>query len=281
MKISVIAWDASFRESLHTINFFKQQNYPANDFEFIWVDYYDSNDIVRDILSGLSNFKLLTLNHPKEELWNLGVMFNNAVKKAKYNNLLLIDGDIAVNHSFLQDVSHKYFHPEIVTYLRRYDEPKSLYDGTRKPDLERLTKIAQLLAPINYAGCAIINKRIFISVNGFEESRHFSGPGMIAKEFYTRLKNSGVPIRWAPDLKVYHPYHEGTLKAFNPSVFEKLKQKSLIYPWINPYSGLFQSWILRQREFNVDIMANSEQCDHYIQNIPKILIEDIFDKKYI
>jgi len=276
MKISVIAWDASFRESLHTINYFKQQNYPANDFEFIWVDYYDSNDIVRNTLTGLPNFKVLALNNPKDKIWSLGVILNAGVKEAIFDNLILIDGDIAVNHLFLHDVSNRFINPEIVTYVRRYDEPKSLHDIGNQTNFERLTNVAQLIAPINYAGCAIIDRSTFNSIKGFEESPFFSGPGMIAKEFYTRLKNSGIPIRWANDLRVYHPYHEGTLKAFNSTIFERLKQKSLNFPWINPYAGLYQSWILWQRELNVDVFADSQQCEEYVKRIPENLSKEIY-----
>ena len=62
MKISVVTWDASFRESFHTVDSFGQQNFPKNSYEFIWVDYYDNkNPILLNTINKYSNFRLLNL----------------------------------------------------------------------------------------------------------------------------------------------------------------------------------------------------------------------------
>ena len=40
--ISVIFWDASFRENLHAIDYYAEQKFLHGSFEIIWVDYYNS-----------------------------------------------------------------------------------------------------------------------------------------------------------------------------------------------------------------------------------------------
>ena len=46
-KITVIMWDGNFREYIHTIDYFGNQDLSPDEYEILWVDFYDSNDLIR------------------------------------------------------------------------------------------------------------------------------------------------------------------------------------------------------------------------------------------
>lgn len=274
-SISVIAWDGGFRESFHTIDCFGRQSLSKRLFEFVWVDYYGGQDAARNRINQLKNFRLVSLNKPGNTQWHLGEMINTAASQAANDYLLIVDGDIAVDDDFLETVCKNYLDKDIVTYVRRYDGPALRKTENSPLNLKHLKKQATLINPTNFAGCLIISKKQFLYLKGFEQSSYFSGPGMIAKEFYVRLRNAGIPVRWASDICVFHPSHEGSGMPAQAHQIETLKRMATNNPWIVPYSGLFQSWIVRNRELNLDQFADANQCDAYINSIPKELIQEL------
>ena len=63
--ISVITWDASFREAFHLFYWINQQSDISSDeFEFLWVNYHEKlSDPVRNLIDkSNNNIKGLTFN---------------------------------------------------------------------------------------------------------------------------------------------------------------------------------------------------------------------------
>ena len=55
--------DGSFRENLFTIKYWARQNFAREEYELIWVEYYDKvNHELKQILSKYPNFRLINLN---------------------------------------------------------------------------------------------------------------------------------------------------------------------------------------------------------------------------
>ncbi|MFZ2196432.1 MAG: glycosyltransferase family A protein [Thermodesulfovibrionales bacterium] len=270
VKISIITWDGSFRESFHTVDTFGDQDFPAARFEFIWVDFYaNDNPKLLERISRYPNARLLNLNHNKSIAWHLGVCFNAGIREATGDILLLVDGDIIVQKNLLDIVEEEHSrYEDLVLYFRRWDEPTFARQKQRSYEVDYLDKICILNNPTNYGGALAIKKCSLAEVNNYEESEFFSGPGANGLEMYTRLRNNGFPIKWH-NQKIFHPYH--ALTGFTPTDRGKMNELSRQFPWINPYAGIEQSWVIKSREMDLSFWADKRAVDNYLAKLPTAL----------
>jgi len=269
VKISIVTWDCNFREKLHTIDFFCNQTISSDEYEFIWVDFYNSSDAVRKKISDYPQAKLIELGNPPSQLWNLGRCINAGVSESSGEILVLPDGDIAVESDFLSTVLKKHDgekRPHVI-YYRRWDEPRD--EHVAGCDIDHLKKVCKLFNPLNYAGCYSVARSGFDLVGGYDEHEAYSGPGMSGREIYMRYRNAGLPIEWT-DVKVFHPWHEGTGKANDEKIKKQLKVASSDYSWIDYTAGLKQSWLYSCREKNVDVLADFSKTEEYLAKMPAV-----------
>ena len=273
IKISVITWDASFREHFHTVDFFGRQRYPKEKFEFIWVDFHkNDNPLLLEKISQYSNARILNLNNNRSEKWHLGKCINEGVRQSSGELLVIPDGDIAVDEDFLSYVWDQHqASDDLVMYFRRYDEQET--DKNSREDVASLKKVCKLSHPLNYGGCLTIRKEHFETIKGYETHPVFAGPGMNGMETYTRLRNAGLCIKWAKGKNIYHPWHTNTLGSGISLAYKHeikcLRWAKAVFPWINP--GHFeQSWIVFCRERNLTYQANYDECNVLLKNIPDI-----------
>lgn len=270
MKISIITWDASFRESFHTVESFGNQDFRKEDFEFIWCDFYSNeNELLKKNISKYDNFKLLNMNNNRDSNWHLGTILNHGIKEAKGEILIIPDGDIIVHSNFLKEVEQLFSSKcsdNTVCYYRRWDEPKQAH-STKSYTIDYLSKHCKLNNLTNYGGCFAIKRETFKEINYYEEHRIFSGPGANGLEQYRRFRNKGLQIMWS-HVPVYHPYHDFT--GSSDKITRRLKIAANYNPWINPYNGLEQSWVLHMRDKNLDWKANDGSIDDYLERLESI-----------
>jgi glycosyltransferase involved in cell wall biosynthesis len=274
MKVSIVTWDASFRESLHTIDSFGPQT--SDTVEFIWVDYYNVNKRVKKKLSKFEYCHFLNLDFEKNVPWHLGKCINAGIKEASGDILIIPDGDIVVSNDFVSKVCMEMGEAEDkVVYFRRYDELAA--DMSQDDDIVSLENRCVLTNPTNYAGCLVLHRNLFDRINGFEEHWAFAGPGINGKETNIRLQNSGALIRWSED-KIYHPWHNSTGRsASSDEEKRELANLMLNYHWLLPYAGMLQSWIVRQRALQLSTRASTDECDSLFSSLPqklKIYVKD-------
>jgi hypothetical protein len=254
LKISVITWDANFRESFHTVDFFGNQSFPQGEYEFIWVDYYSAvNPRLREKMSRLENARIICLGG--EDEWHLGKCLNEGIKQSSGKVLVICDGDIVVEPDFLDTLwgIHNKI-DNLVLYFRRWDEPKSAHEPSIT--LHHLQEVCQLVHPSNYGGSLTTRRECIDYVNGYEEHAIFAGPGAISMELYTRLKNAGFPVMWHPSKKIYHPWHTNSLRGT-----DRLKLAQ-------------QLWVIECRDLSVDHVASIKQARLYSDRF-KPQIEDL------
>jgi cellulose synthase/poly-beta-1,6-N-acetylglucosamine synthase-like glycosyltransferase len=266
MKFSIITWDASFREFFHTIDSFGKQSYENDLFEFFLCDYYDNNKPqLKNKIKKYKNFNQINLNNEKKTKWHLGKTINSGIKKSIGEILIIPDGDIIVPEDFLTKVE-KIFNnssPNLVCYFRRWDEPKEKH-CEKSYDIKYLEESCELRNMTNYGGCFAIRRDVFEEIGFYEEHEVFLGPGANGMELYKRFRNKGLQIMWS-DIKVYHPFHSFT--GSSDKVSQDLIIASKVHNWINPYMGLKQSWVLKQRDQYLDWKANDKSIDLYLKNL--------------
>ncbi len=274
-KISVIMWDGNFREYTHTIDYFGRQDLPRDQYELLWVDFYNSNDRIRDKLAEYENARLITLGHEPDVPWHSAVMINTAVREAAGDLIVIPDGDIVAEKHLLEYTARQHTKvDELVMYFRRFDELEADSRPDSRQNVQHLIDRCKLISPTNYYGCFTIKKKHFLQVDGFEEHPVFSYGGDNGVETYIRLRNSGLAVKWSNDMNIYHPWHPGygtTTNTAKDRERARLRALKTTHDWISPYGGLEQSWIIRCRTLNLDTKADGRQCDEYLSRLPKNL----------
>ncbi|MDH5601936.1 MAG: glycosyltransferase [Gammaproteobacteria bacterium] len=271
MKLSVITWDASFRESFHTIKSFGNQL--GDDSEFIWVENYEVCRKAKQIIDRYSKCRYLELK-AEDNGWHLGQCINAGVNVAEGEILVIPDGDIEVSEDFLAKVKAEMIDSQdLVLYYRRYDEIRNGSSQIKSGDGEGKYR---LVNPTNYAGCVVMHKKMFIKINGFEEHICFSGPGVNGMEMFVRLRNAGAKIKWCVE-KIFHPWHEATgSSSMTREMRSSLRQLGSRFGWLIPYAGVAQSWVIHSRSLSLSSKSSIEECNHILADIPDELKEYVY-----
>jgi hypothetical protein len=234
-RISIIMVDGSFRESFHAIDFFRTQTLPPSDFELLWVEYYDKiHPLLQAKLAMHPNFRAVALGN--RGTYHSSYCFNAGILASKGEVLVIADADVVIERDFLEKVWHEHqTNDKMVMYVYRYDEPHRLHSA--EISLENLKKTCVLKNPANYGGCLTVRKKWLLEINGYEQHPVFgTGDHANGRDVYTRLKNLGLDVRWHPQLKLYHPWHEGTLRS---ALALKLQQIMIDYRALNLSTAAF------------------------------------------
>ncbi len=208
VKISVIMVDGGFRERIFGVEYFSKQEFPQDEYEIIWVEFYDQ---VHPGVRKYPRVKVKVLN--REGIYHSSYCFNMGIKEATGEILVIVDADVMVTKDFLSTVyeEHRKNH-ELVMYFYRFCQEKELFNK-KDFSFEYIKKSAKLpaLNVDNYGGCLSVRKKWLIEVDGYEQHRAFAtGNHSNGKDVYTRLKNLGLCVKWHPEKFLYHPWHPGT-----------------------------------------------------------------------
>jgi cellulose synthase/poly-beta-1,6-N-acetylglucosamine synthase-like glycosyltransferase len=208
MKISVIMVDGSFREKTYGAEYFSRQDFPEDDFEVFWVEFYSS---VPASVTSQKKVKVLTLNHLPEEKYHSSYCFNRGIEAAQGELIVIPDADQIVKPDFLSTLWEMHArYDDLVIYPYRYDEAHA---GTLHSfEWKELEQKCILINPQNYGGCLSVRKKWLMEINGYEQHEFFSsGFHANGMDIYTRFRNLGLAIMWTPSVKLFHPYHPNTL----------------------------------------------------------------------
>lgn len=212
MKISVIMVDGGFRENTYGAEYFSKQDFPENDFEIFWIEFYSK---VPESVRAQHKVKVLTLNRPFDEVYHSSYCFNKGIESAQGELIVIPDADQIVKPDFLSKlwVMHAQ-HEKLLIYPYRYDEDRK--GDLKSFDWDELENKCILKNPINYGGCLSVRKKWLKEINGYEQHQVFSS-GFHANglDVYTRFKNFGLAIMWTSAIKLFHPWHPNTLVASN------------------------------------------------------------------
>ena len=217
MKISVILIDGQFRENTYSADYLCKQDFPENEYEIIWVEYYKK---VPASVTGLKKIKIVRLEHTLDTVYHSSVCFNKGIEHAAGELIVIPDADQIMAPDFLSQLwSLHSSYDKLVVYPYRYDEQKQ--GDVTSPSFEELENKCILKNPKNYGGCLSVRKKWLLEINGYEQHKIFeSGFHANGLDMYTRFKNYGLAILWAPHIKMYHPWHPFTLEPANEYVLQ-------------------------------------------------------------
>lgn len=225
--------DGGFRENVYGAGCFVNQDFPKDQFEVLWIEHFDK---LHTSVRSLPGIKAKCLNQPGG--YHSSTCFNYGITSAKGEVVVIPDADQIVPPDFLKRVWEKHQEYErLVVYGYRLDQISCRLTGKDKA-FELFEEDYMVTNPVNYGGCLTVRKKWLLEINGYEQHAAFAtGAHANGKDLYTRFKNYGLSICWDPDLKLYHPWHKGTL-IFSP--WHKLqleivdwRSKSLNYMALN------------------------------------------------
>jgi glycosyltransferase involved in cell wall biosynthesis len=222
--------DGAFRDNTWTIDSWLNQTLPASDYEVIWVDY--KNRIPRQF-ADRANFRNFCLNRT-EEMQRLALCFNEGIRQAKGNFIVIPDADVVCEPDLLETVRKELDSDnETVVYVMRLDQPRHL--ASNVSDLDTLRKTCFIKHTFNYGGCSAVHKKWLLKMNGYEQLPFFAGYHYNGGDNYIRFKNMGLKIKWHTTARVYHPWHplpEQTLFSTSEQQEQFLRQRAASWDWL-------------------------------------------------
>lgn len=212
-KISVVMVDGAFRERYDSIDFMARQTFSPEDYELIWVEYFDriDSDLQRRIDAARArglDFRAAALGRGGP--YHSSYCFNHGIDQARGELVVIPDADVIVEPDFLQAVWADHQASEkLVTYYHRYNEPAEARADV--VSLEHLREVCELTNPSNHGACLATRRQWLVEINGYEQSPIFAtGFHANDKDVYARLCSLGLMVRWNPDVKLFHPWHAMT-----------------------------------------------------------------------
>jgi len=82
--------DGQFREKTYGAEYFSRQDFPENEFEVIWVEFYTK---VPEHVRAQKNVKVVTLNNPDDKMYHSSYCFNRGIVEAKGELIVIPDAD--------------------------------------------------------------------------------------------------------------------------------------------------------------------------------------------
>lgn len=234
-RISVIMVDGSFRESFHAVDFFCTQTLPTDDFELLWVEYYDKvQPQLAEKIAKYPNARIITLGRTDD--YHPSYCFNAGIQAARADVIAIPDGDLVCEPDLLERIWEEHQTDEkLVMYLFRYEEPEELHRD--EITLEHLRQVCELKGPGNFGACLSVRKKWLLEINGYDQHHAFhTGFHANGADIHTRFKNLGMHIMWHPKLKLYHPWH-----VFTRIGHDDYKRQEIVtqYRALNLISGAF------------------------------------------
>jgi len=253
----VVMIDGSFRERYHAVDSFCRQDMSPSEYEVIWVESYNAvSPLLREKEQQYGNFRVVTLNRTGE--YHSSYCFNRGIVESRGELLVIPDADVLVERNFLRDVAEEHRQCEdLAMYIYRYNEMKE--DHREDIDMNRLRAVCRLTGPTNFGGCLTVRKRWLLQINGYEQHPVF-GSGFHANgaDVAGRFRVLGLKIKWHPQLKLYHPYHDLTLTHMETSYNKQLRfieWRRRKLQWL-AYQGIDQA---RDRVLEQELVAFLEE----------------------
>ncbi|MEW6747492.1 MAG: glycosyltransferase family 2 protein [Planctomycetota bacterium] len=220
VKISVVMIDGGFREGIFGADSFSRQDFPADEYEVIWVEYFGRPH------PGLARYPKVDVQPlGRDGVYHSSYCFNHGIRRARGELIVIPDADQIVRPDFLARVWELHqAYDKLAIYGYRYDEVEQGLLASH--DFDELERRCVLKNPTNYGGCLTARKKWLLEVNGYEQHPIFrTGNHANGLDMFTRFKNLGLAIQWEPSLRLYHPWHPFTLqRTLEHEAQEKLVQ---------------------------------------------------------
>jgi hypothetical protein len=233
-KISVLLIDWGVRESFHCLEHFNRQTVPRDEYELIWLEFYDHKpDVLRRLAAGGGPRpcldKWIVLGYPNDFIFHKHRLYNVGFLAAAGEVCVICDSDAIFRPTFIESLLRAFDEtPDAVVHLDEVRNTDPQYYPYREISMEELrgpgcanwspnTNTTTGLAPLpdklhraNYGACMAARRDLLLGAGGADEHLDYLGFICGPYELTFRLANQGRQERWLLDEYLYHLWHPNT-----------------------------------------------------------------------
>ena len=234
-KISIILLDWSCRESFHMLDYLAKQTVSREQYEIIWIEYYDRQSA--EIFQMLEKSKTegrppvvdkwIVMDVPKDVYYHKHLMYNVGIVASEGEIVVICDSDTVVGPNFVESII-KTFEAEdnIVLHLDEVRSVSRKFYPFNYPTVDDIIKNDCInfsngktkglwdeedpLHTRNYGACLCALRKDLISIGGADEHIDYLGHICGPYELTFRLINAGKKEVWHQSEFLYHTWHPGT-----------------------------------------------------------------------
>jgi hypothetical protein len=229
-RISVILIDWGVRESFHSLHYLNEQTVDRDDYELIWVEFYNRKpEGLREFVeagSGRSRVldKWVILGYPDDLLFHKHRLYNVGILAADGEVCVICDSDAVFRPTFIQSLLEAFAEtPYAVVHLDEVRNVNQAYYPFNYPTIKQLLgqgcinwrgtttlgldNSPDMLHHANYGACMAARRRDLLAIGGADEDLDYLGYICGPYDMMFRLVNYGRTERWLRDEYLYHTWH--------------------------------------------------------------------------
>ncbi len=234
VEISFILLDWSCRESLHILDYLNNQTVARDNYEIIWIEYYQkrSADLhqrleasrTRGLLLPIDSYAILDM--PASVCYHKHLMYNVGLLLAQGRIICICDSDAILRPTLVESILREFrADPNIVLHLDQVRNNSRHYHPFNYPAFEELSGpgcanwlngrplgLSDRVDPLhsrNYGACMCALRADLLAIGGADMHADYLGHMCGPYEMTFRLVNAGKRERWHPGEWLYHVWHPG------------------------------------------------------------------------
>jgi hypothetical protein len=239
-KVSFVLLDWSCRESFHIFHYLNQQNIHRDNYEIIWIEYYNRRS--PQIRKGLEDCarqskppmldQWIVMDMPETLYYHKHLMYNIGIVLSKGEIVTICDSDAMVRPTFVETIIKLFEEDSSIALhmdeVRNNDQGFHPFDYPSFNDVEGegainfkngtttgLIDTEDPLHTLNYGACLCARRDDLIAIGGSDEHLDYLGHVCGPYELTFRLKNLGRREIWHPSELLYHVWHPGQAGSGN------------------------------------------------------------------
>ncbi|MBF0511049.1 MAG: hypothetical protein HQL13_01830 [Candidatus Omnitrophica bacterium] len=234
-QVTFVLLDWSCRQSFHMLDYLNDQTIPRQNYEIIWIEYYQRR--AWQIDHKLKEYKekgrlpvvdkWLVLDCPQDVYYHKHLMYNVGIAVSRACIICFCDSDAVVKHSFVQRIIQSFaVNPNIVLHMDQIRNKSKKFYPFNYPSIEEIVAdgcinfkegkttglwdTQDILHTRNYGACMAARREDLINIGGADEHIDYLGHICGPYEMTFRLMNAGKKEIWLDDEFLYHTWHPGT-----------------------------------------------------------------------
>ncbi|MGB7952159.1 MAG: hypothetical protein WCH75_31105 [Candidatus Binatia bacterium] len=234
--VSIVLLDWSCRESFHLFDYLSGQRLDRDQFEVLWIEYYDRRSEAiktaisrsRDAGSPPPVDKWIVLDMPSHLYYHKHLMYNVGILASAGEIVTFCDSDGVVSENFVKAILQSFAEDSnIVLHLDQVRNGERKYYPFNYPSLEEITTtgknnvvdgkpaglrdVADPIHTRNYGACMSARREDLIAIGGADEHVDYLGYVCGPYDMTWRLVNAGKKELWHQTEWTYHVWHPGQL----------------------------------------------------------------------
>lgn len=233
-KVSIILLDWGVRESFHSLDYLNDQSVPRDNYELIWIEFYEHvHQGLRDKVGSLQARGLpgvdqwIVIGADREIYFHKHFAYNTGIALALGDICLICDSDVIFPHDFVQRIIEAFMRdPKIVLHVDEIRNANPRFFPFTNADVQDiindpmtinwdgvittgLREGADILHEANYGACMAARRKDLLEIGGADEHLDYLGYICGPYEMTFRLINYGRRELWLRDLFLLHTWHPG------------------------------------------------------------------------